>query len=125
MVVKAARPFGTQLDDRVVHFNAEAAAHTNNHRFAFHRFEPVLVVLNDVSGDEIDAFRISNECFKRGPFCFELLFARQLFAFRDLFEFLVDLREFACVESEFSDAAFVIDRNSCLVDDPHAGCRRC
>src|SRR5450432_1438119 len=54
-------------------------------------------------------------CFERGPFRLELLFARQLFAFGDRFEFLVDLRQLALVQSQLGDAALVIDRHRRLV----------
>jgi hypothetical protein len=33
-------------------------------------------MFHEIGGDEIDAFRVSDERFKRGPFRLELLFAR-------------------------------------------------
>ena len=40
IVVLRARPFGAQLDDRVVQVDADAAAHADDHRLAVHRLEP-------------------------------------------------------------------------------------
>ena len=76
IVVRPARPFGTQLDDCVVKIDADAAAHADDHGLAFHRLEPALVVLHEIGGDEIDPLRISDECLERSPLRFELLLAR-------------------------------------------------
>ena len=117
IVVRPARPLGAQLDDRVVEIDADAAAHADDHRLAVHRLEPALVVLHQIGGDELDALRIADQRLQRGPLRLELLLARQLFAFGDLFELLVDLRQLACVQPELGDAALVVDRHRGLVGD--------
>src|SRR5438067_4166220 len=70
-----------------------------------------------ISGDEIDALRVPDQRLESCPLCFQLLFASQLFAFSDLLELLVNLRQLACTEPKLGDAALIINRNRRLISD--------
>ena len=48
-------PVGTKLLDLLVKFDADAAAHADDHRLAVHRVQPVLEVLHQVFGDQLRA----------------------------------------------------------------------
>ena len=56
---------------RVLHLHADTTAHADDHRLALHRFEPALVVLHEIGGDEIDlADKVRNhggDIDERGP----------------------------------------------------------
>jgi hypothetical protein len=60
-------------------------------------------------------FWIPDERFECSPLGLAFLFTRFLFAFGDLFEFLVDLRNLARVQAELGNAALVIDRHRRLI----------
>ena len=50
-------------------------------------------MLHQIGRDQINTLLIADKRFKRGPLALELFLPRQLFAFGDLFEFLVDFRQ--------------------------------
>lgn len=55
-------PFRSQLDERVIEVNADAAAHANDHRLAFHRLQSLLEMCHQIRGDERDALQIADSC---------------------------------------------------------------
>ena len=77
----------------------------------------LLEMRHQVGGDERDALRIADQRLQRGPLGLELLLLRQLLAFGDLLELLVDLRQLGGVQAQLGDAALVVDRHRGLVGD--------
>ena len=69
-------------------------------RLAIHGFQPLLEMRHQVSGDELDPFWIAHQRLQRGPLGLELLLFRQLLAFRDFLELLVELRQRGGVQAE-------------------------
>jgi hypothetical protein len=82
---------------------------------ASHRFPTLLKVRNEIRGDERDALRITHERFQGRPLRFQLLLARQLFAFGNLFKFIVQLRQRRRIQSELGNPALIIDRHRRLI----------
>ena len=84
-----------------------------------------LEMLHQIGGDERDALRIADQRLQRGPLRLELLLLRQLLAFGDLVELLVDLRQLGLR----SGPAWRCGSRNRSAPSPcrrrRAGCRRC
>ena len=108
-------PFWTQANQLAVQVDAYATAHADDHRFTFHRFQPLFEVFHDVFSDLQHALLCSDDRFQLGPLCLEFLRALDLFALGGLLEVGVDHRFFALVKCQLGKAALVVDGHSRLV----------
>ena len=109
------RPGGPQLYDGVVEFDADAAAHADDHRLAVHGVEPSLPVIHDVLGDEADALLAADHRFQPRPLALEFLLRGRLFLLGHILEFGIDLWPFLVLQFDFREAAFVEDADGCVV----------
>ena len=92
LLVIVGMPFGAEFDDGVVQVHADAAGHAHDHRLAVHRFQALLEMLDQIFGNQADAFLGAHNGFERRPFGLEFFLLLEFFAFGDLFKFRVDLR---------------------------------
>ena len=114
-------PLWTAFDNRIVEFNADASAHTNNHPLTVYRFQSFFKVGNYVIGNESNSFFSSYQCLKLCPFGFEFFLLCYLLCFGYFLKFRIDVRLFILVKFNFSETTFVEDWNSgsiinCLLD---------
>ena len=78
-------------------------------RLTVDRVEPLLEVVDQVLGDELDPLLGADQRLQRGPLALELLLLVQLLALGDLLELLVELRPLGLVEFELGQPALVVD----------------
>ena len=117
LLVVLAVPRRPQRDELAVQLDADAAAHHHHHRLAVHRREPVLEVLHQVAGDELDAVLGADHRFELRPPALELLLALDLLAFGRLLELGVDLRPLRFLQLQLREPALVVDGHRGAVDD--------
>ena len=102
-------PVGAQPHELAVEVDADAAAHAHHHRLALDGVEALLVVLDDVLGDEADALLGADDGLELRPARLELLLTLDFLALGGLLELLVDERVRALVEGELGEAVLLVD----------------
>ena len=117
LVVVLAIPLGTQAHEFPVEVDADATAHADDHRLPVHGLKAGFVMVDDVLGDESQAFFRADDGFELRPFGLEFLLAFDLFAFGYFLEVGVDAGFLAFVERQFGETAFVMDRHGRLILD--------
>ena len=104
-------PLGAQFDDFVVQMHADFAAHGHGHRLAVLRLVARLEMRHQVGGHVLHAGLRADELFQRGPLRLQPGLGAFLFVFGQLVHLVVDLGQFAVLEFELGQAAFVVNGN--------------
>ena len=117
LLVVLAVPRRAQRDELAVQLDGDAAAHHHHHRLAVHRGEPVLEVLHQVAGDELDAVLRADHRLELRPPALELLLALDLLALGRLLELRVDLRPLGFLQLQLRQPALVVDGHRRAIDD--------
>ena len=118
-------PIGSQAHQLPIEGDANASAHTHDHRLAIEGFKALLEVGDDVLGDESQALLRADDGFQLRPSGLELLLTLDFLALGRFLELRVDGRSHALVDIQLGQAAFVVDRHRRFILEPRAGCRRC
>ena len=84
-------PLWAQPRDRRIQLDADAEAHAHDHRFAVHRIEAVLEVLDKILRDQGHALIGTDEGFERGPLGLELLLALDLLTLGCFLELFIQM----------------------------------
>ena len=93
-------PVRPEPNQFLVEFNADAAAHADDHGLAVHCLQSVLEVGDEVLGDLGDPISGSYNGLQLGPFCLEALLVFNLLALGGLLEVGVYIRLFRLVQHQ-------------------------
>ena len=110
-------PLRPQFGDGGVEIDRDAAAHGHHHGLAVHDFQPLLEVLDQIVGDQLDAVLGADDGLQLRPFGLELLLALDLFPFGGLVEIEVEVRDDRRAQLQLGQAALVVDRHRGAVLD--------
>ncbi len=116
LAVVVAMPIRPQRDDGVVQVHADAPAHADDHRLAFHRLEPPLEMRHQVGGHQRHAALRAHQRLQLRPAALQLLHLLDLLAFGCLLEVPVHLGAFGLVEQQLRQAVLVVDGHRRAVD---------
>ena len=110
-------PSRAQCRDLLVQIDADAPAHADDHGLAFHRLQALLVVVDDVLGDELQALGRADDALHLRPLALELLLAVDFLAFGQLFELRVDAGLLGRLKFQLRQPALIVNRDGRLVLD--------
>jgi hypothetical protein len=116
LLVAFAVPLWPERDECAIEFDADAPAHADDHRVTVQRGEPVLEVLDQIAGNELDPMPGADDRFELGPLCLELLLTLDLFSLGRLLEVWVDMRPLGLAQGELRQSALLVDRDRRAVD---------
>lgn len=114
-VIVFVMPGRAQLLDRLVKLHADAAAHADHHRLAFHRGVTRFPMLHQIFGHERDAFVRPDHCFQLRPLPPQTFLGGFLRVFRHFFKVRVNLRTLLRFQINLRQPRLVISRHGRLV----------
>ena len=82
-------PVWTDGRDGFIEFDADAAAHADDHRLAVHRLQADFEVPHQVFGDQLETLLRADQCLELRPLGLQLLLVFDFLAFGSLLELLV------------------------------------
>jgi hypothetical protein len=110
-------PLRSQRDDLLVELDADATAHADDHPLPVHRGEAGFEVLDEITGDELQAVLRADDRFELCPFRLELLLALDLLALGCFLELGIDPGALGLIERQFGEPTLVVDRDGGAVRD--------
>ena len=116
-IVVVAVPRGPQFGDGVIERHADTAAHADDHALAVERLGARLEMLDQILGDQRDAFVRADQRLDAGPFALQALLLALRLVLSQVRDLAVDLRLLVLVEFDPRQPAFVIDRHGGAILD--------
>ena len=109
LIVVGVLPVRAEPDQLAVEVDADSATHADHHCLAIDGVESLLVMLDEILGDEVDALLGADYCFELCPTSLQPLLTLYLLALGGLLELLVNERVCAIVKGNLGEAVLVVD----------------